>query len=280
LLVVLFLAGYRLLPIRSNLQPGQTASQQNSPVASSPAGKSPSTPTLISEPVITTELPKTTESAAPKPIPTTSKSTDPQPLDTTGIAGIESIPLDVPESYLPYINTAYRYFIHYPDGDSGRLEMVVAAADSPSLRTTIELTHSERHPNDPPGLWVYHYLTRKDGLYRVTDEEPSKADLYLPRDLADGKRWKNNVGSFEVTEFDTTITVEGQKFRGVLAYRLRNPKLDLDQTTWLAPGYGEVLVRHGASGDEISRLLGSDPKDAGTVEALVKKHVVNFRKVR
>lgn len=196
------------------------------------------------------------------------------------IPGIERIPLDRAESYLPLPRARYRHSMVYPDGDQGHREMVVAASDDARVTTAIEFTYSKLYPDDPPGLWINHYVARPDGVYRYSDEEPDRAELWLPNDLALGKTWSNALGDFEVTAFDQSLVVNGVPFQGVLAYRHRSQALDLDQTIWLGLGHGEIQGRYGQGGEEFCRFLKVDSEPESRLEELMKRHVVNQDKVR
>lgn len=222
-----------------------------------------------------------TTTGSPKPTPPSPQATrSPLPLNTENIPGIEAIPLSEPESYLPFPNTRYRHFLRYPDGDEGVRELLAGRLDGSQALTTVELTHSKLYPNDPPGLWVTHYVTRANGVYRVPDDDLSQAELHLPKNLAKGTRWSNSTGRYEVVAFDKDLTVNGTRFSGVLAYRLQNKELGLDQTTWLAPGLGEILVQPGQGGQDICRFLSADPEDAKTIEKQLLRHSANQKKVK
>lgn len=221
--------------------------------------------------------PATEATVDEQPEPQSAVKTD--PFDDE-IPGIERIPLDRAESYLPLPRSRYRHYMAYPDGDDGHREMVVAVSDDGRVTTILEFTHSRLYPDDPPGLWVNHYVARPDGVYRYSDDDPYRAELWLPNGLALGKTWSNVLGEFEVVGFDETLTVNGVQFQGVLAYRQRNREFDLDQTVWLGLGHGEVLARYGSDGAEFCRLLKADPEPESRIEELVQRHVVNLDKVR
>lgn len=216
-------------------------------------------------------------SATPAPPP---QVTEESGVEGDEVDGIVSIPLDRAESYLPYPRTRYRHSIEYPDGDSGHREMVVASSDDGRILTVLEFTYSKMFPNDPPGLWVNHYVSRSDGVYRYSDDEPYRAELWLPNDLKPGRKWKSELGEFEVVAFDQSMTINGTAFEGVLAYRHRNPLLDLDQTIWLATGHGEIQGRWGENGGEMMRLLRADAEPESRIDELMKRHVRNLDKIK
>jgi hypothetical protein len=195
------------------------------------------------------------------------------------IPGIVELALDQSETYLPYPRSRYRHSMKYPDGDHGHREMVVASSDAQVL-TTLEFTHSALYPDDPPGLWVNHYVFRPDGIYRYSDDDPYRAELWLPNDLKLGKTWKSALGEFEIVAFDQEITVNGTPYKGVLAYRQRSSEVGIDQTIWLAPGHGELKGCYGEAGEEFFRLLHVESEPESKIETLMKRHVRNLDKIK
>ena len=270
--VVLLGVGVKLMGSSTNEKNTSTAQPQGTETPVPP--QTPAPVAVEKEPASppASERPNSAISATPTPV-TEEKEGD-------GMDGIVSIPLDRAESYLPYPRTRYRHSIEYPDGDSGHREMVVASSRDGKILTVLEFTYSKMFPDDPPGLWINHYVNRPDGVYRYSDEEPYRAELWLPNDLKLGKKWKSELGEFEVVAFDQSMTVNGTAFEGVLAYRQRNPAVGLDQTIWIATGYGEIQGRWGENGSEMMRLLRVDSESESQIDQLMKRHVVNLDKIK
>lgn len=222
--------------------------------------------------------PRSTSLESTTPTPEVTPSLGADPVDEE-IPGIERIPLDRAESYLPYPRSRYRHSMKYPDGDHGFREMVVTYSDNQVL-TTLEFTHSALYPDDPPGLWVNHYVSRADGIYLYSDDDPYRAELWLPNDLTPGKKWKSAMGDFEIVAFDQDVTVNGTPYKGVLAYRQRSSEVGVDQTVWLAPGHGELKGCYGEAGEEFFRLLHVESEPESEIDALMKRHVRNLDKIK
>lgn len=237
-------------------------------------------PEMASE--VVTELPQRSEPVQ-TPTPPASSEAVARPeseYDLAGVDGIVDIKLDEASTYLPLINNRYRHAMKYEDGDEGMRETVVGVKGDSGVLSAVEFTTSKLFPDDPPSLWVHHYFTRQDGVYFTTDEEPGKAQLWLPNNLTIGTKWKNAIGRYEVVSFDTELTVSGIEFTNVLAYRQRIPEHELDRTIWLAPGYGEIQVRPTGGDFDLSRFVDFQPEPLDSVERLLQRHVVNERKVR
>lgn len=202
------------------------------------------------------------------------KSASPQEIE-----GIERLRLEEPETYLPLINTTYRFAMQYPDGDQGPLEATVASLAESPLETVIETVHSQMYPGEP-SLFVHHFVRRSDGLYRVPDDQPQQAELWLPNRLGPNKSWKTPAGSFVVTRFDADLSLAGMTFAGVLVVRQTHPELGLDRLIHIAPGYGEILVKDSNGGFEWKRFTGLSPADPQQVAELANRHAHNLDQIR
>lgn len=212
----------------------------------------------------------------PKPAPEPARAQEPsvsepapsEPVDT-GIAGIESVPLSDPATYMPIPRSRYKLYVNYPDGHKGGVDRVVDQGDDGAW-TVVELAESTMYPNDPPTPTVYRYRQKAGGIYRSVDG--GGEELYLPNDLKDGASWSGASGRMEVLKTGQSLAVGDQHFQGAMMILHENDAVGVKETIWMAPGHGTVLVRQGSQGQTTLKYLSADSVDPDKLRALMTKY--------
>ena len=176
------------------------------------------------------------------------------------IDGIVDLDLTSPDTYRPYPRTVYNAYVYYPDGDEGPVKRVVEMNDA-SQTLVDEYAESRMYPDGGPTVTKFCYKNWGEGLYRAVGDPQGDFELYLPNKLAVGESWTNSSGRYEVVGLDSTIEVEGQTFQGALALYHTSPQVGVKETIWLAPGYGEVMVKEGRDGFVSYKLLSTEAAD-------------------
>jgi hypothetical protein len=199
-------------------------------------------------------------------------------VDEDEIPGIEKLHLEKPEVYLPLVRSKYRYDIKYPDGDEGPQEVFVGNFMGQTT-TSIAFSQSKLYPGEP-SVFTLHYVERPDGIYAVSDLAPTDGGLWLPNDLRVGKSWRTPGGNFEVVDFDTQLDVGQMHFTGVLVLRHQNDEVDMDEKIYIAPGYGEILVKDNKSDFVWQRFVEVEPADPQRLAELSNQHAPNLEQIR
>ncbi len=193
------------------------------------------------------------------------------------IPGIEEIDRSDPESYLPLLHQRSVYEVHYPDGDSGNLEVVTSSLDDQVLRSELETATSHLYPDSGPRTDVFHYFTDQTGLRRVLDSRPDDDELWLPARVGSGMSWKTEGWFCRVLQMQAPVDL-GFVRLSCLKVQRDNPAVGVSEIAYFAPGYGEVLVK--LDGAEAKRLLRVESLEPGEATELVRKHSQRLQEVK
>lgn len=190
------------------------------------------------------------------------------PLSTEGVEGIEALKLDNPDTYLPLINSRYKLYRRYADGDEGAVEILVGALDGG--RVAVERAESKFFPGDEI-LDVYRYEIRSNGVYKIPDANPQNGGIWLPAGLKKGKLWKSEGGTYQVVEFDKNLSLGKTSFSGALVVREQLTQVGVDRKVTYAPGYGVIRMVDTNGGYEWLVFRGVGNADADTVSKALRK---------
>ncbi len=174
------------------------------------------------------------------------------------IEGIEPLDLSDPLTYLPGMDFQLTYDANYPDGDSGTLRAVSTQLDPGVPRSQLVEATSRLYPGEPSRR-VCTYRPAADGLHRVED---GSDEIWLPARLSAGARWTTQGWECRIKSMDAPLDLGFEQFHCLVVER-SNQAVQVSETIWLAPGYGEVLVREG--GQDARRLTAVellDPREA------------------
>lgn len=200
----------------------------------------------------------------------------PESLPGNNIPGIEEIDRSDPESYLPVLHQRYVYEMHYPDGDSGSLEVVTSNLDEKVVRSELEIATSRLYPDSGRRTDVFHYFSSGTGLRRVLDSRPDSDEIWLPSRVVSGTGWRTEGWSCRVLLMRAPLDL-GFVQLNCLKIQRDNPAVGVSEIIYLAPGYGEVLVK--LDGAEAKRLLRVESLDPGKATELVREHTKRLQDV-
>lgn len=146
----------------------------------------------------------------------------------------------VPSAYVPPPHARLTFQARYPDGDSGTIEVVMQEPEDDSLGQQLELATSKLYPGEPIRT-VYRYVQRADGLHRLskTDDE-----LWLPSRLEPGVTWTSQGWKCRLTSVGSRLDLGIAELECLVVER-ENSAVGVSETSWIAPGHGEVLVKMG-----------------------------------
>lgn len=179
--------------------------------------------------------------------------------------GIERLDLTDPSTYLPLLDLQLTYQVHYPDGDSGQTRAVVANLGDEAARSVLELATSTMYPGEP-SAFVFHYVVRSDGVHRLSKGED---ELWLPARIVPGARWSSQGWQCGVRATGAPLDLGFEQLECLVVER-QNDQVQVFETVWIAPGYGEVLVKDG--GSEARRLTSTELLDPAEATRQVREH--------
>ncbi len=155
-------------------------------------------------------------------------------------------PLDA-RACVPTPHTLQSFQARYPDGDSGTIEARVEAEDG-SVVSVTERATSKLYPGEPT-VTVQRYIEREDGIHRVSERSDQ---LWLPSRLELGASWRSQGWDCRLIELQSPLDL-GFLQLDCLVVERENSAVQVRETIWIAPGYGEVRVEMG-KGMETRRL--------------------------
>lgn len=186
----------------------------------------------------------------------------------TSIPGIERLDPADPSTYLPLLDLQLTFEVHYPDGDSGQTRAVVANLGDEAARSVLMLATSAMDPGSTHAQ-VVHYVLRSDGLHRLAE---GSDELWLPARAVPGARWSSQGWQCRVRSTGTPLDLGFERFDCLVVER-QNDQVQVSETVWMAPGYGEVLVKEG--GAEAWRLTGTELLDPAEATRQVREHAAH-----
>ncbi len=180
-------------------------------------------------------------------------------------------PLDLShaQTYLPGFDQVQVYEARYPDGEGASVTVTTAILRTGILRSQVE--------NASGADETFHLVAREDGIYRVADVSPDSEELWLPTRLSVGTTWKTPTWQSEVVEMEAVADLGFDKLPCLKVQRT-NPAVEVSETAYFAPGYGEVLVED-AEGKPTFKLTHVTRLGMGAAEPEVRGKAVNLDKI-
>lgn len=167
-----------------------------------------------------------------------------------------------PETYLPGLYQVRVFSLHLEDDTTAVVTDTSTVVQAGILRSELENYSGQEQ--------VFHYVLRSDGIYRVPDKEPDEAILWLPTDLAIGRKWYDGSYDCEVLAMDEVVDLGFDKFP-CLKVKRANAAVEINQTAYYAPGAGEVLVRDTRGYDAVRLTSLTHLQDGGGAEEVRQK---------
>ncbi len=176
------------------------------------------------------------------------------------------------ETYLPALYTVRKLTTRFADDPSQGVALTetTTVLQRGILRTVLSATSE--------GDVVYHFIARSDGVYKVLDSSPDEATLWLPNNLAVGSTWNDGSYDCEVLAMDESVDLGFDKFP-CLKVKRENAAVEVVETAYYAPGYGEVLVSDGRGFDAV-RLDSEESLTEGGGATDVGDKALNIDKIK
>lgn len=180
-----------------------------------------------------------------------------------------------PQTYLPKPDQKYYYYQYYADGDEGEVALVAAKVASGTLVSTVEFAQSKLYGGE--SIFTQHYLMQPNGVYVANDDTDYLAALWLKNSLAVGQEWTVPGITVNIKAIGSSCDLGFMKIDNCLVIERRYEAVaDHVDTVYIAPGYGEVMIKTSPEGLIVKKLTRVTPLDEKTAADIVKNNSLHL----
>jgi hypothetical protein len=178
-----------------------------------------------------------------------------------------------PDVYLPDLNKKYTYHVNYADGDTGTVDALAGHLDgAPVMTLTSIVPESE--------AYTQHIVSRQDGMYMVSDENPDVYNMYLPSMMVAGIAWQNNGVTFEVEKSNESCNMGFKTFDNCVVIKQSFTEAGYTFRVWYAPGAGVVKSVYADSGNPYEELTGITDMPESEMKNTLARYSPNIGKIK
>lgn len=237
--------------------PAAVPAKVAAPTATPRAAGAPTTavvamlPSPTTAPATSTPAPTATQ---PRATPTLPRATPPPtaPFPGAGANRGNSPDLTSPASYLLRPGTQLNLFEIFPSGEEAEVELIAAKIADPVQVTVLRVVLAD---GEVMAQFTEHFVARQDGIYVVTDDDPSMSYKWLGNNLKKGSRWEKDGIVSTVADAGVRVDLGFMVAENCLVVEHNNTEVEFRETVFYAPGLGAVMVK--SPGGEVTRKLNS-----------------------
>lgn len=177
------------------------------------------------------------------------EETDKNPENSSGLKEQKPRYVEDPAIYLPEPFMKYTFEFHYPDGESGTVDIVTGVIPGFSIITEVELIEQSE-------AFTQHYVEGPEGIYVFSDEEFNKrSSLWLPFNAKPGDIYHDEGGDFKILELGATCDLGYKKLDNCLVMEVDHLDVGIIYDCYISPGLGTVLIIDKANGAVVMKLI-------------------------